>query len=249
MTVHIDVRSLVKIYDGPEPVRAVDGMSFQARAGEVFGLLGPNGAGKTTILRMLSTLLRPNSGTAEICGHDILRDPAAVRASIGYLSTTTGLYGRLTAREMLAYFAQLQDVANPDARVDALMERFGIHEFQNTRCDKLSTGMKQKVSIARALVHSPPVIIFDEPTAGLDVLVAQTFLEVIEEARDAGQCVLFSTHIMREAERLCDRIAVMNKGRILAEGTLEELQAQTGCTYLEDAFIQLVTASQAGDAA
>jgi sodium transport system ATP-binding protein len=244
MSTMIDVRALVKTYDGPEPVRAVDGMSFQARAGEVFGLLGPNGAGKTTTLRMLSTLLRPDSGSAQICGHDILDQPAAVRASIGYLSTTTGLYGRLTAREMLRYFAELQGVADPAARVVDLMDRFGIHEFANTRCDKLSTGMKQKVNIARALVHSPPVIIFDEPTAGLDVLVAQTFLEVIEEARDAGQCVLFSTHIMREAERLCDRIAVMNHGRILAEGTLEELLEKTGTRHLEDAFIQLVEASR-----
>ena len=206
----------------------------------MFGLLGSNGAGKTTTLRMLSTLIRPDEGTASVAGHDLHENPEGVRASIGYLSTTTGLYDRLTAREFIDYFGRLQGVPNPQARTDALLDRLDIRRFADVPCGNLSTGMKQKVSIARAIVHDPPVLILDEPTTGLDILVAQTFLEFIEEARDDGRCVIFSTHIMSEAERLCDHIAVIHRGRLQAVGTLEALREQTGEHYLERIFIDLV---------
>ncbi|MCB9765849.1 MAG: ABC transporter ATP-binding protein [Alphaproteobacteria bacterium] len=236
----IVVDALSKRFYTPEPVQAVDALSFTCSPGEVFGLLGPNGAGKTTTLRMLSTLLTPDSGAARVAGHDLRAAPRAVRASIGYVSTTTGLYGRLTARELLATFARLQGVADPRGRAEDLIARFDITPFADLRCDRLSTGMKQKVSIARAMVADPPVLILDEPTTGLDVLVAQSFLAEIRRARDEGRCVLFSTHIMSQAERVCDRVGVMHKGRMLACGTLEELRAQTGRHYLEDIFLALV---------
>ncbi len=239
----IDVQGLTKRYVHPstrEPFEAVSGLTFSAEPGQVFGLLGPNGAGKTTTLRMLSTLISPDEGRATIAGHDLQGDPAGVRSSIGYLSTTTGLYDRLTARELIAYFGRLQGVEDPRPRTEALLDRLDIRRFADVPCGNLSTGMKQKVSIARAIVHDPPILILDEPTTGLDVLVAQTFLEFIEEARSDGRCVIFSTHIMSEAERLCDRIAVVHQGRLRAVGTLEELRTQTGEHYLERIFISLV---------
>jgi len=224
------------------PVHAVRGVSFAARAGEVFGLLGPNGAGKTTTLRMLATILSPTSGRASVAGHDIRTAPAAVRASIGYLSGDTGLYGRLTPREVLRYFGRLNAFPERElgTRVDELVERFSMGSFANVRCDRLSTGMRQKVSIARAVVHDPPVLILDEPTAGLDIIVAEGLLRFIQEIRDAGKCVIFSTHIMREAERLCDRIGILHEGSLLAVETFAELQERTGKRYLEEIFVDLV---------
>jgi len=238
----IEAHGLVKVFPGPEPVRAVDGVSFAARPGEVYGLLGPNGAGKTTTLRMLVTLLSPDAGSASVAGHDVQTEPDAVRASVGYLATTTGVYDRLTAREMIETFARIQGVAEPRARADELIERFDLGDYRDQRCGRLSTGNKQKVSIARAIVHDPPVLILDEPTTGLDVLVAQTFLAFVEEMREAGKCVVYSTHIMSEVERLCDRIAIIHAGQLLAEGTLDELRERTGEHYLEAAFIRLVEA-------
>ncbi len=236
----IEVQDLVKRFATDRIVTAVDHVSFKAEPGQVFGLLGPNGAGKTTTLRILSTLLNRDSGTASICGHDVSSAQAEVRSSIGFLSGSTGNYGRLTAREMILYFARIQGVPDAARRTDELIARFEIGDFAHQRCDRLSTGMKQKVSIARAIVHDPPVLILDEPTTGLDVIVSQTFLRFIEEARADGRCVLFSTHIMSEAERLCDRIAIIHNGRILAIGTLDELREQTGERYLESVFIRLV---------
>jgi len=236
----IEVRDLVKRFATDRVVTAVDHVSFTAEPSQVFGLLGPNGAGKTTTLRILSTLLSQDSGTASVCGFDVAKDSAKVRGSIGFLSGSTGNYGRLTAREMILYFARIQGVDNPGARTDALIERFEIGNFANQRCDRLSTGMKQKVSIARAIVHDPPVLILDEPTTGLDVIVSQTFLRFIEEARSDGRCVLFSTHIMSEAERLCDQIAIIHSGRVLAIGSLDALRERTGERYLESIFIRLV---------
>jgi len=236
----IEVEGLVKRFYTPEPVEAVAGIGFRCEPGQIYGLLGPNGAGKTTTLRILATMLGPDEGTARLAGHDVREDPEAVRASLGYLSATTGLYGRLTAREMIHYVARLQGVADARRRTDELIERFGIDEFAGQRCDRLSTGMKQKVSIARAIVHAPPILILDEPTTGLDVMVSQTVLQFIEQARAEGTCVLLSTHIMSEAERLCDRIGIIHKGRILAEGSLDELRGATGERYLESIFVQLV---------
>lgn len=223
-------------------VEAVREISFEAGAGEIFGLLGPNGAGKTTTLRMLATILHPTTGRARVAGYDLSRAPTEVRRSIGYLSSDTGLYGRLTPREVLRYFARLSGYP-PDlmaGRIDSLTERFGMAEFADVRCDRLSTGMRQKVSIARAVIHDPPVLILDEPTAGLDIIVGESLLRFIEEIRSQGKCVLFSTHVMREAERLCDRIGIIHEGRLLAVGTLEELQERSGKRYLEEIFVHLV---------
>lgn len=219
---------------------------FVCRPGEVFGLLGPNGAGKSTLLRLLSTLLIPDAGRASIDGHDLVAAPAAVRGSIGYLSTTTGVHGRLTAREVLVSTARLQGISGADARADALLRRFDLLPHAHQRCERLSTGNRQKVNIARAIVHDPPIIIFDEPTLGLDVMVAQILLEFVEEARAAGRCVIYSTHVMSEAERLADQLAIIHGGRVLATGTLDALRAQTGARHLEDVFIRAVRAAEAG---
>ncbi len=241
----IVVDRLVKEFLDPkgEVVRAVDGVSFRCAAGSVYGLLGLNGAGKTTTLRMLSTVLSPTRGTATLDGRDIAGDPRGVRASIGFLSGTTGLYHRLTARETLRFFGEFHGLTGPalDARVKTVLEFFEIERFADQRCDKLSTGMKQKVSIGRAVVHDPPILILDEPTAGLDVLAASTTIDFVKRCRDEGKCVLFSTHVMSEAEKLCDRIAILHGGVIRAEGTLEELREATGEHYLEDVFRRIVT--------
>lgn len=223
-------------------VRAVDDVSFSCRPGRIFGLLGANGAGKTTTLRMLATLLAPTSGRAIVAGHDVATAPEKVRAKIGFMSNSTALYGRLTAREMIEYFGRLHGVdgAALRARVDTLVDELGIGEFARGRCDKLSTGQKQRVSIARAIVHQPEVVIFDEPTNGLDVMTSRTITGFIHRCRAEGRTVIFSSHIMSEVERLCDEIAVMHDGRIVAHGTMDELRARTGRTQLESVFLALV---------
>jgi sodium transport system ATP-binding protein len=223
-------------------IQAVDNVSFDCKAGEVFGLLGPNGAGKTTTLRLLSTSLRPTSGTATICGTDVKDQPEKVRSLIGFLSGNTGLYGRLTAREMVAYFGRLYGMQDADiaTRIEQLFAMLDMHDFADARNDKLSTGMKQKVSIARSVVHDPPVMVFDEPTTGLDVMSSRTIVDFIRKCRDDNKCVIFSTHIMSEATRLCDRVAIIHNGRIYAGGTPEDLLRQTGLDNLEDAFIKIV---------
>ena len=238
----IVVEGLGKSFAGPGGgrVQAVGGVGFAVRPGEVLGLLGPNGAGKTTTLRMLATLLAPERGRAEIAGCDVAKDPAGVRRRIGYLSASTGLWGRLTPREALRYVAGLQGVPDGKARTETLIARFDIGRFADVPCERLSTGMKQKVGVARALVHDPPVLIFDEPTAGLDVIVADELLTFLEGARGQGRCVLYSTHHMGEAERLCDRLAVIHQGRLHAVGTQDELRARTGKQRLEDVFLALV---------
>ncbi len=223
-------------------VRAVDGVSFEAHPGEVFGLLGVNGAGKTTLLRLLSTVLSPTSGTAEVAGADIVREPERVRRNIGFMSTTTALYTRLTAREMIAYMGALYGLSGQELnrRVAEVIDLLDIHEFADRLCDKLSTGQRQRVSLARTILHDPPVLFFDEPTAGLDVIAGQTIMGFIERQRDAGKTVLFSTHVMSEAERLCDRICVVHAGRVAVIGTMEELRERTGKRALEEVFLALV---------
>ncbi len=246
----IHVKEITKVFKDPQrkEFRAVDGISFECKPGEIFGLLGPNGAGKTTTLRMLSTLLTPSEGTAVINGFDIRLDPDRVRASIGFLSSTTGLYPRLTPREILMFFGRLSGYSaeRARARADELIDVHGIREYAQVRCEKLSSGMKQKVSIARATITDPPVLIFDEPTVGLDVLAAAQTLKAVEDHRCKGKCILYSTHIMSEAEKLCDRIAIIHQGRIAAIGSLDELRNQTGHRYLEDIFISLIDGSANG---
>jgi sodium transport system ATP-binding protein len=244
MSEPVVVASLAKsFYDEARgEVKAVQGVDFTCRAGEVFGLLGANGAGKTTTLRMLATILSPTSGTAAIFGHDVVADPEAVRRSLGFFSATTALYPRLTARETLEFFALINQYPKGAVkdRVARLVSRFGLASYADTRVDKLSSGMKQKVSIARTVAHDPPVLIFDEPTVGLDVLNALEMHEVIREFRTEGKTILFSTHIMSEAEKLCDRIAIIHDGRILACDSLAALRERTGQRYLEDVFVHYV---------
>ena len=223
-------------------VRAVDRVSFECHPGQIFGLLGANGAGKTTTLRMLATLLEPTRGSASINGLDVTREPEKVRQQIGFLSNSTALYGRLTAREMISYFGELNGIfgSTLKSRVEELIEQLEIREFQHGRCDRLSTGQKQRVSIARSIIHRPPVMIFDEPTTGLDVMTSQTIIAFIEQCRDEGLTVVYSTHIMSEVERLCDEVAIVHHGRIGAEGTASQLRERTGERILERAFLKIV---------
>ena len=222
---------------------AVAGISFDAKPGEIFGLLGPNGAGKTTALRILSTVLQPTAGFARVNGCDVLTQPALVRRQIGVVSCNTAIYDRMTAWEMVEYFGRLYGLA-PELlreRMTQLFERLQMNEIRDVLGAKMSTGMKQKVSIARAIVHDPPVMIFDEPTSGLDVLVARKLLQAIASLKAEGKCIIFSTHIMREVEKLCDRIAVIHRGRILAMGSIAELEEQSGEADLEELFFDLIS--------
>jgi sodium transport system ATP-binding protein len=223
-------------------VSAVNGVSFSCRPGEIYGLLGANGAGKTTTLRILATILTPSEGTAIVAGYDVIKDPQMVRSRVGFLSTATALYGRLSAQEMVEYFGRLHGLDEPTLRrrIDELFARLEMNDYRDRRCDKLSTGMKQKVSIARTLVHDPPVMIFDEPTVGLDVMAARTISGFIRECRDAGKTVVFSTHVMSEVEKLCDHIGIIHGGQLLAEGTLTELRARYGIQDLEDLFVKVI---------
>lgn len=223
-------------------IHAVNDLSFDCDSGEIVGLLGPNGAGKTTTLRMLATLLGPTSGTAILNGYDIRDQAPDVRASLGFLSSTTGLYPRLTPEEVLRFFGEINGMSGTGLkdRIDALIEEFNISDYARVRCEKLSSGMKQKVSIARALIHDPPVLIFDEPTVGLDVVAAAQTMKTILEYKKRGKCILYSTHIMSEVEKLCDRIAIVHKGQLQALGSLDDLREQTGQRYLEDIFFSLV---------
>ena len=224
-------------------VCALDHVSFDVQPGEIFGLLGPNGAGKTTCLRILSTVLRPTDGLATIAGYDVATHPAEVRSSIGFMSGNTGLYDRMTAWELVEYYGRLYGMPEDklQRRLEELFTTLQMHDFRDTLGAKMSTGMRQKVSIARTIIHDPPVMIFDEPTSGLDVLVARALLKPIASLKDQGKCIIFSTHIMREVEKLCDRVAIIHKGRILAEGSVPELQQRYGQTDMEELFFDLIS--------
>jgi len=241
----IHVRGLTKVYFDLRrgPLVALSGIDFDALPGQIFGLLGPNGAGKTTALRILSTVLRPSGGTASVNGYDVLTQPALVRHQIGFVSNSTAVYDRMTAWEMVEYFGRLygmdKSVLRP--RMDEIFTRLKMNEIRDVLGAKMSSGMKQKVSIARALVHDPPVLIFDEATVGLDVLVARAMLATVAELREHGKCIVFSTHIMREAERLCDSLAIVHRGEILASGSLDELRDRYGQHDLEELFFQLIS--------
>jgi sodium transport system ATP-binding protein len=240
----IQTHALSKVFPDAKkgPVTAVDGVSIECRPGEIFGLLGPNGAGKTTLLRMLATILQPTGGEATVAGFDVARQGQDVRRSIGYVSTATALYERLSPREMVTYFGALYSLPLDEVkrRMERLFDELDINEFADRRCDKLSTGQKQRVSIARTILHEPPVLFFDEPTNGLDVLASRAIVRFIRRCRDEGRTVVFSTHIMSEVEALCDRIAVIYQGRVAAVGTLDELRAQTGEQLFERVFLRVI---------
>ena len=243
----IEVSNLRKTFKDPKrgSFTAVDDVSFDCRPGEIFGLLGPNGAGKTTLLRMLATILQPTGGRASIAGFDVAKQPEEVRKSIGYLSNSTALYERMTAREMVTYFGALYGLPSDEVKIrsEEIFDELEMGDFLDRRCDKLSTGQKQRVSIARTILHRPPVLFFDEPTNGLDVLTARTIKQFIRRCRDEGRTVVFSTHIMSEVEALCERIAVIYEGKIVALGTLEELRARTGKVAFEEVFLELIGVS------
>ena len=225
---------------------AVRDVSFQCEPGEVLGLLGPNGAGKTTALRILSTALRPDAGSAFINGIDILAEPLLARKRIGFLSGSTGLYGRLTARENVEYFGRLHGMP-PDRlkrRIDQLFEQLQMHEYGHKRADQLSTGMKQKCAIARTVIHEPEIVILDEPTTGLDVMSSKILLDFIASSKALGIPLIFSTHHLHEVEKLCDRVCIINRGATAFSGSLAELR-RLGCSDdLYDAFVRVINEDQ-----
>ena len=240
---------LLKIQSGRK-FFAVRNVSFRAEKGKILGLLGPNGAGKTTLLRMLSTSLKPSAGTARFDDIDVTENPIEVRKRIGFLSDNTGLYGRLTAREMIEYYGKLHGIGRSPLkkRMDELFDILEMITFVDKRNDSLSSGMKQKVSIARTLIHDPEVIIFDEPTTGLDVAAAEAILKFIESCKDKGKIVIFCTHHMHEVDRLCDCAVVLNKSRLCFDGTIEQMRSQTGQTHLDKAFLAIIDSAETDSA-
>lgn len=223
-------------------VQAVREVSLKVAPGEIVGLLGANGAGKTTTMRSLATLIKPDAGELNVAGIDVLEFPQQVRAKLGYQTGDTGLYTRLTPREFLVYFAKLHGLSKAESRqkVDELIGRFQISEYADRVCEGLSTGQKQRVILARTLLHSPPVLVLDEPTSGLDILASRYILDTIRDYAKAGNSVLFSTHVLSEVEYLCDRIYVIHKGRTVANGTRDELLALTGTSTIAEAFLALL---------
>jgi sodium transport system ATP-binding protein len=244
----IHVRQLTKAYDdaGTAPRPAVDRISFDALPGQIYGLLGPNGAGKTTTLRILSTILRATSGTVVVNGLDATAHPELVRRQIGFVSVNTAIYDRMTAWEMVHFFGRLNQMPAEllVPRIEWLFERLKMTGMRDQLGSRMSTGMKQKVSIARALVHDPPVLVFDEPTSGLDVLAARELFRTIEDMKRQGKCIVYSSHIMSEVDRLCDAVAIMLGGRIVAHGSPKALREEFAQPALEDVFYHLIDTAE-----
>ena len=239
----IEVEHLRKAFgSGLREVVAVDGVSFRAEDGAITGLLGPNGAGKTTTLRMLYTLMQPESGRVLVDGIDPRERPGEVRRRLGVLPDARGVYKRLTARENIAYFGELHGIpaGTMAERIERLGAALGMHDFIDRRTEGFSQGQRTKTAIARALVHDPRNVVLDEPTNGLDVMTTRSLRQFLRDLRAEGRCVLFSSHIMQEVAALCDRIVVIAQGRVVADGTPDELRAQTGRASLEDAFVQAI---------
>jgi sodium transport system ATP-binding protein len=239
----IEVHQLSKLFPlpGGRELTAVDGVSFAVPAGEVYGLLGPNGAGKTTTLRMLLGLLVPTGGYATISGFRSDAHPDEVKRRVGLVSSSAGVYPWLSVRETLLFFADLYglDPATAAEQVAWLSRLFGLQGFLDRRCVTLSTGQKQRVNLARALIHDPPVVLLDEPTLGLDVIGSQVVMEYMDHLRERGKAVIMTTHRLDEAERHCDRFGLLHQGRIVSEGTLEELRQRNGCQTLVEMFLKL----------
>ena len=225
------------------PNKVLRGISFEAVSGEIFGLLGPNGAGKTTTLRIISTLLTPDQGSVEVVGFDTRTQPQEVRRHVGVVTAEIGVYPRLSARENIAYFAELSGVMDGEVsrKVDAVLNRLDMASFAGQRAESLSSGQKQKVAIARAIVHDPAVLMFDEPTSNLDVLASREIRDFMLESKSRGKCVIFSTHVLHDAERLCDRVTIIHQGRVVASGTTVDVRGQH--EDLEDSFMSLVAAA------
>ncbi|MHC4222610.1 MAG: ABC transporter ATP-binding protein [Planctomycetota bacterium] len=241
----IVAEGLTKIFHDPRrggELRAVDGISFTCRPGRIFGLLGPNGAGKTTTLRVLSTTLVPTQGRASVDGIDVVADPAGARQRLGFCTGTTGIYERMTPREMIRYFGSLYglDEETLERRIEELFDLFDMRSFADTANGRLSAGMRQKVSLARTIVHDPPVLVFDEPTVSLDVLVARTVTEFVAECAERERTVILSSHIMAEVEKLCDDVAILHRGKILDQGTVEEVKGRNATDSLEELFFSLI---------
>jgi len=236
------------------PNKVLRGISLEAHAGEIFGLLGPNGAGKTTTLRIICTLLAPDAGSVDVLGFDTRTAPQEVRRRVGVVTAEIGVYPRLSARENIAYFAELSGLirvhpgradeldGDLDRKVDAVLERLDMGSFANQRAESLSSGQRQKVAIARAIVHDPPVLMFDEPTSNLDVLASREIREFMVESKGRGKCVIFSTHVMHDAERLCDRVTIIHHGRVVADGATADVRR--GYQDLEDSFLALVESAK-----
>jgi sodium transport system ATP-binding protein len=235
----IEVHALSKSFG---KVQAVQNVSFSAADGQITGLLGPNGAGKSTILRMLYTLLKPNSGTAHIDGLEISQQPLEVQRRIGVLADARGLYPRLTTRENIRYYGRLHDMEGPalEKQIDQLISLLDMQPIADRRTEGFSTGEKLKVAIARALVHNPPNVLLDEPTNGLDVMSTRAMRQFVQRLREEGKCVLFTSHIMQEVAALCDQIVIISKGLVAATGSPDELRAHTGQETLEDAFVAAI---------
>jgi sodium transport system ATP-binding protein len=225
---------------------AVADLDLDIQQGEIYGLLGPNGAGKTTTLRMLVGLMQPSAGSATISEHDVQQHPERAKAALVFLTGSTGLYERLSPRELLAYFGRLHGMSQNDLgrRVDDLREQFHLHQLMDRRCGTLSTGEKQRVSIARAMIHDPEVLILDEPTAGLDVVAGRFVADVLDGARSRGRAILLSTHYMAEAELLCDRVGLIHHGRLLRQSSPDQLREQMQARSLEEAFLRLINREQ-----
>jgi sodium transport system ATP-binding protein len=246
----IEAVGLTKIFHDPKrggEFRAVDDVSFTCQPGRIFGLLGPNGAGKTTTLRILSTTLVPTAGSARMDGIDVVAEPARARERLGFCTGTTGIYERLSPREMIGYFGKLYGLSDEAvaSRTEELFDLLDMRSFADTPNGKLSAGMRQKVSLARTIVHDPPVLVFDEPTTSLDILVARTVTEFIAACRDRGKTVILSTHIVAEMEKLCDDVAILHKGRILEQGTVDDVKGRAGSDSIEELFFSLIDACEA----
>ena len=225
-----------------DSVLAVDNVSLLCKPGRIFGLIGPNGAGKTSILRMIGTMLKPSSGTISVNGFDTVEHPQSVIENLGFLSGNTGLYDRLTSEEMVKYYADLHEMPDADFQKsrDRLFALLNMEEFAGRRIGKLSTGMMQKVNIARTMIHEPDVVVFDEPTSGLDVMASRSIIRLIKECGEEGRTVIFSSHRLAEIQSLCDDLAIIHKGELYFNGTYEEFESQQQENTLEDEFIRLV---------
>ena len=240
----IQVKNLTKVFHDKKKgkITAVNDIGFNCQKGQIYGLLGPNGAGKTTTLRILATMMTPTEGEVLINGYHVVRSAHKVRQNIGFLSVETGLYDRFTPRETVHFFGKINGMREKEInkRMALIFDILGMGHFQDVRVDKLSTGMKQKLSIARAIIHDPPVLIFDEPTTGLDVITARVVIEYIREFRNQGKCIIFSTHQMHEAEKICDKIGIIHLGKLLSMGTMEDLKKYFPVGDLEEIFFKLI---------